>query len=79
MIERVDAHHHLWKYSEAEYGWIGEQMQQLRQDFLVANLEAEMAAASVDAAAVQARHTLDETRWLLHLADRCSSLRGVVG
>jgi predicted TIM-barrel fold metal-dependent hydrolase len=22
----IDAHHHLWKYSAAEYGWITPQM-----------------------------------------------------
>ena len=76
----IDAHHHLWRYSVAEYGWIDESMQGLRRDFLPADLQAEIAAAGVDATvAVQARQTLEETRWLLDLAHRNACIAGVVG
>lgn len=76
----VDSHHHFWRYSVAEYGWIGDAMQSLRRDFLPADLQAEMAAAGVDATvAVQARQTLEETRWLLDLAQQNSFIAGVVG
>jgi len=27
----IDAHHHLWKYSAAEYGWISPEMQAIRR------------------------------------------------
>jgi predicted TIM-barrel fold metal-dependent hydrolase len=30
----IDAHHHLWKYSAAEYGWITPEMRVIRRDFL---------------------------------------------
>ena len=77
---RVDAHHHLWRYDAAEYGWIDESMRTLWRDFLPADLEREMQAAGVDAAvAVQARQTMDETRWLLELAKESKVIRGVVG
>jgi L-fuconolactonase len=80
MAERIDAHHHLWQYREAEYGWISGEMGTLRQDFLPEDLQKEMAAAKVDGAvAMQARQTLDETRWLLQLAGEHAFLRGVVG
>jgi L-fuconolactonase len=80
MTERIDAHHHLWTYSEAEYGWISEDMRLLRRDFSVPDLNQEMTAAGVQGAVVvQARQTLEETHWLLQFADECSSLRGVVG
>jgi L-fuconolactonase len=29
----IDAHHHLWKYSAAEYGWITPEMGAIRRDF----------------------------------------------
>ena len=29
----IDAHHHLWKYSAGEYGWISPQMNVIRRDF----------------------------------------------
>ena len=80
MAERIDAHHHLWRYSPQEYGWIDESISLLQRDFLPKDLTAVMASAGVDGAvAVQARQTMEETRWLLDLADECSAIRGVVG
>ena len=79
-VERIDAHHHLWRYSAAEYGWIDEEMAVLRRDFLPSDLKAAMASAGIDGTiAVQARQTMEETRWLLDLADATSQIRGVVG
>ena len=79
-VERIDAHHHLWRYSVAEYGWIDEEMAALRRDFLPSDLKAAMAPAGIDGTiAVQARQSLDETRWLLDLADATDAIRGVVG
>ena len=75
---RVDSHHHLWQYSTQEYGWIDDSMAALQCDFLPADLH--QAAAGIDATiAVQARQTLEETHWLLSLADQSSLIRGVVG
>ena len=80
MTERIDAHHHLWRYSPEEYGWIDDAMLMLRRDFLPEELTAEMWAAGVDGAiAVQARQTIEETRWLLDMAERTDAIRGVVG
>lgn len=80
MAETVDAHHHFWKYSPEEYGWIDESMAMLQRDFLPEDLTKELAAAGVDGAVtVQARQTLEETKWLLELGERCDAIRGVVG
>ena len=80
MAERIDAHHHLWRYTPHEYEWIDESMGLLRRDFLPDDLVREIAAAEIDGTvAVQARQTLEETRWLLELADECDAIRGVVG
>ena len=38
----IDAHHHLWKYTAAEYGWITPQMDVIRRDFLPAELQNEI-------------------------------------
>jgi L-fuconolactonase len=79
-VETIDAHHHLWRYDAVEYAWIDDAMKRLQRDFLAADLIAEMAAADVDGAvAVQARQTLEETRWLLDIAEDCEAIRGVVG
>jgi L-fuconolactonase len=77
---RVDAHHHLWRYSPTEFQWIGEDMAELRRDFLMDDLRALLETATVDATVVvQARETLEETQWLLDCARSTSIIRGVVG
>jgi L-fuconolactonase len=76
----IDSHHHLWQYSPTEYGWIDDTMTALRRDFLPTDLVAELANAKIDGAiTVQARQTLEETDWLLDLAQTCPQIRGVVG
>ena len=30
MTDKIDAHHHLWRYTPEEYGWIGDEMAMLR-------------------------------------------------
>lgn len=76
----IDAHHHLWHYSAAEYGWIDDSMAELRRDFVATDLEQELAAAGVDGTiVVQARQTHEETRWLLSCARETSQILGVVG
>jgi L-fuconolactonase len=80
VAERIDAHHHLWRYSAEEYGWLDESMSELRRDFLPKDLMREIAAAGIDGTiAVQARQTMEETRWLLRQAEECDAIRGVVG
>ena len=55
-------------------------MQVLRRDYLPAELASQANAAAVTGTiAVQARQTLEETRWLLALADVNPLIRGVVG
>jgi L-fuconolactonase len=77
---RLDAHQHFWHYDPVEYEWIDGSMAALRRDFLPADLEPELRAAGFDACvAVQARQSLEETRWLLELADRHAFVAGVVG
>jgi L-fuconolactonase len=77
---KIDAHQHFWRYSGAEYSWIDDSMGALRRDFLPADARREMDRASVDGCvAVQARQTLEETRWLLELAGAHPFIAGVVG
>lgn len=79
-MERIDAHQHFWQYSPAEYPWIGPGMEQLARDYLPADLEAAARPHGiVGSVAVQARQSLEESRWLLDLAKRHPSIRGVVG
>jgi L-fuconolactonase len=76
----LDSHHHFWRYDPVEYGWISGSMAQLRRDFLPADLKPEIDAVGIDGAvSVQARQSIDETRWLLELAAQHDFIRGVVG
>jgi L-fucono-1,5-lactonase len=77
---KVDAHVHFWRYDPAQYSWIDDSMAALRRDFLPADAKREMDRAGIDACvAVQARQSLEETRWLLELADIHPFITGVVG
>ena len=77
---KIDSHQHFWNYSAAAYPWIGTGMERLAGDFLPADLEAVARPVGVvGSVAVQARQSLDESRWLLSLADRAPFIHGVVG
>lgn len=76
----IDAHQHFWRYDPAQYGWIDESMPALRRDFLPAELKPELERNNFQGCvAVQACHTLEETRWLLRLAEENPFILGVVG
>ena len=76
----IDAHHHFWKYTAKEYAWIDDSMAALRRDFLPVDLRATLSNTKVDAAiSVQARQSLEETEWLLAIAEQSDFLAGVVG
>jgi len=77
---KIDSHHHFWKYSEREYGWIGDRMKALRRDFLPPDLAKEIATAGIEGVvSVQARQSLEETQFLLDFAEGNDFIRGVVG
>ena len=31
---KIDAHQHFWQYNNEEYGWISDEMNKLKRDFL---------------------------------------------
>ena len=79
-LPRIDAHHHLWRYDAEEFAWLDDRMAVLRRDFCVTDLQAAMASAQVTSAiAVQARSSLDESRFLLGCAQRSKAICAVVG
>jgi len=76
----IDAHHHLWQFNEKDYGWMDESMQVLKRDYLPEDLEEEMKRAGLSGTVVvQARQSLEETEWLLELAEKHTFIKGVVG
>lgn len=76
----IDSHHHLWKYSAQQYGWISEEMAVLRRDFLAAELRQVAQESGVDGfVSVQARQSLAETDDMLAIADNEPLIQAVVG
>jgi len=68
----IDSHRHFWHYNDVEFGWIADAC--LRRDFLPTD------CGRMDSCiAVQARQCVEETHWLLDLADRHDFIKGVVG
>lgn len=75
---KIDSHHHFWHYNQEEYGWIGEKI--IQRDFLPDDLREVIAPLGIEGVvSVQARETLEETRWLLELAARHTFIKGIVG
>lgn len=77
---RIDAHQHFWRYNTDEFDWIDDSMSVLRRDFLPHDLQPALKSAGFHGSvAVQARQSLEETRWLLELAASSPQILGVVG
>jgi L-fuconolactonase len=80
MIARIDAHHHLWRYSKEDYGWIAGKMAAIARDFLPQDLQLALSTSGIHGSiAVQARQSLEETQSLLDFAQQSDVIRGVVG
>jgi L-fuconolactonase len=76
---RIDSHQHFWTYDEQQYPWIPKGTP-MHRDWLPKDLEPLLAKAGIDGCvAVQARQTVQESEWLLALADRAPMIHGVVG
>lgn len=76
----IDAHQHFWVYNHTEYPWISDKMEVLKRDFLPGDLLPMLRQLNIDGTvAVQARQSLEETRWLLELSGKNDFIKGVVG
>ncbi|MBY0373203.1 MAG: amidohydrolase family protein [Bryobacteraceae bacterium] len=77
---KIDSHHHFWIYSPKEYGWMSDSMKSIRRNFLPADLQSAIAPTGINGVvSVQARQTLEETKFLLDHAAKHSFIKGVVG
>ncbi len=77
---RLDGHQHCWHYNPLHHGWINGQMAVLKHDFLPADLRPLLDKIHFDGCvAVQAQQNLEETAWLLKLAEENPFIKAVVG
>lgn len=77
---RIDAHQHYWSMSRADYGWITEELPVLYRNYLPEDLDVHLKKHNIDGTiVVQAAPTIEETEYILTLADQSDSILGVVG
>ncbi|MCO5734285.1 amidohydrolase [Rhizobium sp. SSA_523] len=76
----IDAHQHFWLMANRQGQWPPPELAAIHRDFLPADLEPQLKAAGVDATiVVQSLPSLEDTRFLLDLAERHAFVLGVVG
>lgn len=79
-MKRIDSHQHFWQYNPAEHVWMTDAMQVLKKDFLPTDLAPLLNQIGFDCCiAVQARQSIEETNWLLRIANKNDFIKGVVG
>ncbi len=77
---KIDSHQHFWIYNPSEYGWISDEMEILKKDYLPEQLQTELFSIGFDGSiVVQARQSLEETKWTLNLAELNNFIKGIVG
>lgn len=77
---RIDAHQHFWQPARGDYGWLPEDDPILSRPYLPQELAPQLAASGVERTVlVQAAPTVEETEYLLGLADATVFVGAVVG
>jgi L-fuconolactonase len=76
---KLDSHQHFWIYDAGQYPWI-DPGSPLQRNWLPPDLASLLSAAGLEGCiAVQARQIIEESHWLLELAEHHSIVKGVVG
>ncbi len=76
----IDTHHHFWNYNPVEFDWIDDEMAVIRTSFLPDDLRKTLAGTKVNGVVtVQARQCIEETDWLLSMAEDNAFMKGIVG
>lgn len=79
-MDRIDAHHHFWHPARGDYGWMPDDDPVLSRPYGPADLAPDLAAAGVKRTVlVQAAPSLEETEYMLGLADATEHVAAVIG
>lgn len=77
---RIDAHQHFWDLSRDDYAWLSPDDAVLYRDFQPGDLAPHLERAGISKTVlVQAAPSMEETRYLLGVADRTEFVAAVVG
>ena len=80
FIRVIDSHQHFWQLGRFDYPWMSSDLGVLYRDYLPKDLAPILARNGIDQTVlVQASNSVEETRWLLELADANPFIAGVVG
>lgn len=76
----IDSHQHFWQVGRFDYPWMSSDLGVLYRDYLPADLTPILERNGFGATVlVQASNSVEESRWLLELADANPFIAGVVG
>lgn len=77
---RIDAHQHFWQVDAPWLRWPGPDLPAIRRTFLPEDLEGDLRDARIDGTVlVQSQPRLEDTDWLLRLANAAPRVLAVVG
>lgn len=80
MSQTIDAHQHYWEPRRGDYGWMPMDDEILARAYAPRDLAPELAAHGIDRTVlVQAAPTVEETEYMLGIADATDSVAAVVG
>lgn len=76
----IDSHQHFWQVGKFDYPWMSADLGVLYRDYLPPALEPVLRENGVEKTVlVQASNSVEESRWMLDLADEFPFIAGVVG
>ena len=76
----IDAHQHFWSTARNDYGWLTPEMTWLYRDYQPQHLAPLMQECGMEGTVlVQAAPAIEETRYLLELAESANWVKAVVG
>jgi len=76
----IDSHQHFWQVGRFDYSWMSPSNEVLYRDYLPGQLQPLLSENNVSQTVlVQASNTIEESRWLLELANENEFIGGVVG
>ncbi|MEM8690959.1 MAG: amidohydrolase family protein [Pseudomonadota bacterium] len=77
---RIDAHHHLWQPVRGDYDWMPKDIEVLNRPYAPRDLAPHLNGQRIDGTVlIQAAASVEETEYMLGLADATDSIKGVVG
>jgi L-fuconolactonase len=76
----IDSHVHTWNFDKAQYTWLENSDPILNRSFHIEELETDRIEAGITGGVlVQAANNVEDTEWMLEVAEKNDWIKGVVG